>query len=543
MHIGVLYVGVILAAILGCIVSIAVGSAFAYIICFALTTATVLFGLLVVTVNIIWMFLPDNFKRTHERKRKRLSVVIFFCVLFFLFAGAVIDNRCFREASGFIQLLSNMAVFVFTVFWGWSLIRPNKIKTIVVGSVVFVLFITLLTFGSSISLKSDKVSQVSSINSLKTLGYLDWVPAEEDIENTGVTRYEPTLAFEGLNIYNYEHLAEAYLMDMHGNIVHKWANRMQGTKGWHYVKMCKNGDLLVVAKDHMLIRLDWDSKVKWKKEMRVHHDVCVDENNNIYAIAREDGLVFWHRIPVPILSDYIAVLSPDGMIKKKIYIYNLMKEQFSLLNILKIYYCGILKPINLMRIFYYKATMNFIFKNTSLSDIMHTNSIEIMDRDIDGLCRKGDWLISLRQPDIIGVVDTRKEELVWSWGPGDLSKQHHPMLLKNGNILVFDNGFDSGFSRIVELDPVTKKMMWEYKSDPPEQFFSDTRGSSQRLPNGNTLITESNKGRVFEITGEGRVVWEFYTPEIKLGTKKRAIIYRMMRITNPKRYTHLREFE
>ncbi len=542
--------GLLLLAIVGCVASVAAGSAFAYVICFVMMVAVVLFGLLVLVVNIIWKFLPDDFKKAYERKKERLSVVIFFCGLFFFFVGAAVNRRYFLGASGFIHLLGNTATFIFAAFLGWRLIKPNKIKTIVGGSVVFILFIALLSFISSTALKPGEAVPVSSIDNLKTLGYVDWVPAE-NIEKRGVTQYKSGLTFDGINIFASELLGQIYLMDMQGNILHKWTEktkwveRFEGNGRLNGLQMCENGDLLLIVKDQMLICLDWDSNVKWKKKMRVHHDVRVDENNNIYVIAREDGLIFWHKIPVPILSDYIAVLSPDGEIKKKVYVYNLVEEYISSGDIAKIYYSGILKPINLMRIFwhYYKSKMNYIFRNATPFDIMHTNGIQIVDSDIDGFCRKGDWLVSLRQPDFIGVVDVWKEELVWSWGPGELSKPHHPTLLKNGNVLVYDNGVDSGFSRIVELDPVTKKTMWEYKSKPPEKFFSNTRGSCQRLPNGNTLIAESNKGRVFEITSEGKVVWEFYSPERKMETKERAPIYRMMRITNPERYTHLREFE
>ena len=67
----------------------------------------------------------------------------------------------------------------------------------------------------------------------------------------------------------------------------------------------------------------------------------------------------------------------------------------------------------------------------------------------------------------------------------------------------------------------------------PEKFFSALIGSNQRLPNGNTLITESDKGHVFEITREGKIVWEFYNPNINMEAKKRETIYRMTRIYNP----------
>jgi len=165
-------------------------------------------------------------------------------------------------------------------------------------------------------------------------------------------------------------------------------------------------------------------------------------------------------------------------------------------------------------------------------DIMHTNTIEVIDRDIEGFCRKGDWLISIRELDFIGVLDPDKEKFVWSWGPGELDMQHHPTLLKNGNILIFDNGYNKGFSRVIELNPLTKKIVWEYKSDPPQDFYSEHRGGSQRLPNGNTLITESNKGHVFEVTKEGRLVWEFYNPKVRLEDKKKEAIFRVIRFTS-----------
>jgi len=87
---------------------------------------------------------------------------------------------------------------------------------------------------------------------------------------------------------------------------------------------------------------------------------------------------------------------------------------------------------------------------------------------------------------------------------------------------------------VVELDPVTKRIVWEYKR---KDFFSLKRGASQRLKNGNTLITESDKGRVFEITPDGVIVWEFYSKSVK--EKLRKAIYRMKRIKNNKRYPFL----
>ena len=96
------------------------------------------------------------------------------------------------------------------------------------------------------------------------------------------------------------------------------------------------------------------------------------------------------------------------------------------------------------------------------------------------------------------------------------------------NILFFDNGGSAGvppvtrpWSRIVELHPLTQREVWSYHCSPggelqctggaPAAFFSPYMGSAQRLPNGNTLITESTGGRVFEVTSVGELVWEYVT--------------------------------
>jgi hypothetical protein len=101
-------------------------------------------------------------------------------------------------------------------------------------------------------------------------------------------------------------------------------------------------------------------------------------------------------------------------------------------------------------------------------------------------------------------------------------------MLENGNLLIYDNGTARRYTRILELDPRTEEIVWEYRADPPEKFFSPTRGSNQRLPNGNTFIAESDSGRLFEVTPEGEMVWEFLNPDLtKAG--KRMPLYRSMR--------------
>ena len=102
-------------------------------------------------------------------------------------------------------------------------------------------------------------------------------------------------------------------------------------------------------------------------------------------------------------------------------------------------------------------------------------------------------------------------------------------MLDSGNLLIFDNGLRRGWSRVIELDPLTGEIAWEYRADPPESFYSKSRGSSQRLPNGNTLICESDRGRAFEVTASGEVVWEWLNPA-RDGEGRLSTLVRMKRL-------------
>jgi hypothetical protein len=104
--------------------------------------------------------------------------------------------------------------------------------------------------------------------------------------------------------------------------------------------------------------------------------------------------------------------------------------------------------------------------------------------------------------------------------------------------LVFDNGAFAGYgapnpisatgfpnaqrdySRVIEFDPVTLKIVWEYSAATAGyrprfanyRFYSPFISSAQRLPNGNTLITEGVNGRIFEVTSKREIIWEYMSP-------------------------------
>ncbi|NQT82691.1 aryl-sulfate sulfotransferase, partial [bacterium] len=169
-----------------------------------------------------------------------------------------------------------------------------------------------------------------------------------------------------------------------------------------------------------------------------------------------------------------------------------------------------------------------------VQDWAHTNTVEVMPETPlskkDKRFKEGNILFSMRNIDTIGVIDREKKKVVWAWGPGNLDRQHMPTMLPSGHILIYDNGSHRGHTRIIELDPLSEKIVWEYKADPPKSFLSPTRGSNQRLPNGNTFIAESDSGRLFEVTPDGEIVWEFLNPD-RTKNGRRMPLYRSIRYT------------
>jgi hypothetical protein len=157
------------------------------------------------------------------------------------------------------------------------------------------------------------------------------------------------------------------------------------------------------------------------------------------------------------------------------------------------------------------------------------NGIQVLDRTL-GPARAGDVLLCARELNQLVILDLAAGRVVWRWGRGELDSPHHPTLLPDGAILVFDNGRRRGWSRLLEVDPRDSRIRWEWRADPETDFYSDVRGSVQPLGSGHLLVTESTRGRVFELARDGSIVWEFYNPERVGDGQTRRQIYRMVRV-------------
>jgi hypothetical protein len=127
----------------------------------------------------------------------------------------------------------------------------------------------------------------------------------------------------------------------------------------------------------------------------------------------------------------------------------------------------------------------------------------------------GDVMLSFRRLSTLMIIDRTTRKPRWEQRDDSWGMQHDCEMLANGHITFFANGVDTGqnpFSRVIELDPGTRKTVWTYQGNPLWTFFSPHTSGAQRLASGHTLICEGQWGRVFEVTPGGEIVWEYINP-------------------------------
>ena len=110
-------------------------------------------------------------------------------------------------------------------------------------------------------------------------------------------------------------------------------------------------------------------------------------------------------------------------------------------------------------------------------------------------------------------LDLAADEVEAPQRPSPLSPEHDAEIVGPARMLLFDNRDSRGRSAVEEYTLPKMRRAWQYDGTDGDPFYSHTCGTSQRLANGNTLITESDNGRALEVTPDGTKVWEFYTPE------------------------------
>jgi hypothetical protein len=317
--------------------------------------------------------------------------------------------------------------------------------------------------------------QVSDLQRIATLGYVSG--SEPVPDATGVVNYTPDLAFRGLTLYSCSEGSAAILIDMDGRIIHSW--HCPGFTSWARVHLYENGDLLVITEDYPhLMKIDRDSAILWEWNRAAHHDLDVLDDGTIAVLASEEATRPYILDGEPFLTDSVVLLRPDGTPTVRIPLLDAFERS-------ERYSTWLLEHID-----------------TDSSDPIHANSVEILFRNGRRFA-----LVSMRNMDTIAVFDLAACEVVWAV-TGPWHRQHEARLVP-GAVLLFDNlGLDDR-SRVLEYDTEADEIVWSY-TEPG--FFTESEGAQQRLPNGNTLITESENGRLIEVTRAGEIVWEYINP-------------------------------
>lgn len=356
---------------------------------------------------------------------------------------------------------------------------------------------------------------------------------------TGVIKYTKGKAYEGYTLFTpTEDQDTIYLINLSGDIVHTW--KISNGEGSPFVsQLLPNGNLLVYTSvktapvkfggyTGLLEELDWNSNVVWSYRMCndnevSHHAFDRMPNGNtlilgwervapekMLKLGRKPGFPEQSRARGQIVSDFwvdfVREVDPSG---KTVWEWHVMDhvgtgpDQFDPNYILP-------KPMG-------EILHSF--------DWTHFNTVE----DVPG---KDQVILNSRNFSETYIVDKKTNKVIFRWGNpsahgagkrpswyDDGSQQifgsHHASLLPNGNISIFDNGSErpqGNRSRVIEVDPKSGKVVWQYEANGYNSFYSHRQGAAQRLPNGNTLVTSTQQGHLFEVTPDKEVVWEFVSP-------------------------------
>lgn len=393
---------------------------------------------------------------------------------------------------------------------------------------------------------------------------------------TGATIYNPEKSWSGYTIFQAKSLG-ALLIDMNGREVKLW-------KGLHGFpnKILPGGYILGNTGERNrkygyqdmldLVQVDWDGNIVWSFD---GNEYIEDQGETPRWMARQHHDYQREGSPVGYYAPGLEPKVDEGntIILTHEDVHNEDISDKTLLDdkIIEINWKGEI-------LWQWKASDHFeelgfseIAKKTLFDspndrgfmgvsgDWLHINSVSLLGPNKwydngDERFHPNNIIWDSREANILAIIDKKSGKIVWKIGPdydtseelkelGWIIGQHHVHLIPKGlpgegNILIFDNGGWAGYgasnpnsatgnknvlrdySRILEINPITLKIVWQYT--PKEagfvhpvdssRFYSPFISSAQRLPNGNTLITEGSDGRIFEITKDYEIVWEYISP-------------------------------
>ncbi|KAH8694236.1 ASST-domain-containing protein [Talaromyces proteolyticus] len=382
---------------------------------------------------------------------------------------------------------------------------------------------------------------------------------------TGVTYADPELAYDTFILFTG---ADSFtrLIDLNGTIIHEWTfpgvpprildpALTRGQKGTVGLQLSESGDVRGgIYANGSIGQLNWngDRLWEWGKEApsgaaRQNHDWQLLPNENWLVLVTVPRVV--EDLGPHVIGDQgLVEVNPDGKV---------VWEWSSGDHISDLGFSE--RGLELLRETVARDPGNpWGCLEMNSASALGPNQWYEKNPEVNSIFHPENIIVSFRKANVVGIIDKTTGRIVWRLGPyfdeksGDqhqrilrhnvprpldqISGQHNPHFIPKGlpgagNILVFDNQGGAGYppaalgiyagSRILEIDPTTKQIVWQYTAEdsglPPWTFFSSFVSNAQRLPNGNTLITEGMNGRIFQVNAEGKVAWEFYSPHYGYG--------------------------
>lgn len=354
---------------------------------------------------------------------------------------------------------------------------------------------------------------------------------ESRYSGDGVYLYDDQRAYNGLTVLQGTMPGgpQLRLIDMLGREIHRWdvdffkiwpnpehlseKQRPKSKFNYHTQGMVvfPDGSVLVNVSGKGAAKLDKCGEVLWTIDHMTHHSITpIDGGGYWIPSHRPAEDTPEHLIFAGITRDKLLNAPPGQLYQYE----NMVLRVDARGNVVKRF--SVLQAL-------YDAGLESAIDSTMYikpDDPTHLNDIVIVTgalaAKIDGV-EAGDLLLSLRQMKMLMIIDDETGVLKWHY-IGPWIYQHDPDITTDGNIVVFNNAnYGLHFNRkpgsnLVELDPATGKTRIIYPLGDQPGFVSELLGAHELLPNGNRLIVESRAGRVFEITPNGDIVWDFIKP-------------------------------
>ncbi len=385
--------------------------------------------------------------------------------------------------------------------------------------------------------------------------------AKAQDQSVGLFLYD-SLAFEGYTMFYPFASTSTYLIDMWGRTVHEWPSDKQSRGGAY---MLDDGSLLRMAQDTTsglgyIQRIAWDGTLMWDflyddSTVTRHHDIEYLPNGNVLILAWEvysDSAAFEAGRDPALLQEpqlwpeQIVEVQPTGLTTGDIvWEWHLWDHVIQDFDSTKDNY-GVVED--------HPELVDINYAPNPVADWIHANAIDY-NAEYDQIVMSSRvfseiWIIdhsttTAEAAGHAGGNQGKGGDLLYRWGNpqtyrrGDstdqiLDKQHNSHWIADGlqgagNMLIFNNGTDRGWSAIEEIvTPVDisgaypelgpgeawgpEAVHWTYPEGPDSSFYAQFISGTQRLPNGNTFICDGPSGHLFEVTSDGQKVWEYFSP-------------------------------